>query len=732
MIVVIRRPILSVLALFVCGAGVLLAWALWWPVKECADPVCARQRFSLFIELDAFKGVGGIRLHRDSQEHSELRRLLADGGIDLTLAEDQTDLPYDPSSGRLDRADLYQYASVWRSLRPPASADARVYAIVAPGLVADNGDALFGLMFDYSDREGFAVAPSETQAKFRSHNPGAIPLLQLRTFAHELLHALNRSHIDAARLPQGLTVEAPTRCLSTIEGRDWSLREQPVLELSPASILFFQTAKPADVLPGRGNTPFDLRRGAANECAEILGQPPIQRAASRWDFAVQRVQSLFSVSVAHAEDAESMVEMQASQPAAEVHVQALPTAYPLGYPIAVRLLVKNLGTEALPLRDRLQLEFGLIQIDVREQGTDEWRAVQPLAWYEPSDNEGAMLAPGEITEQTVPIYFGESGWSFPRAGAYEVRARLRLGDDRQVAYSESVVIRVEAPRSERDSIVLRALTNEDGELDPQLGRLLAFGGRIGAEQAMDPIERIIREYPDTALGSALRLTQASQELRPPIDPRTGKREPANAALAEDLLDDTCTDSGVAALRRALIEAHADLFPRLDISQEQAHEAWDGSSRRGSTFLRTYSDPTLEQSGPSLHFCFDEDELRGPVRQGARRLGRELAATKPERVMIIGHADGAASCRYNERLAQRRADAVRRVLVQSGVRSDRIVTVSLGERRPRDFAATPEAQAANRRVEILIDAPSEERRKQRFRSKPVNELVPRCPARAGTN
>ena len=115
-------------------------------------------------------------------------------GIDTTVTPDDLDLPYKAASGPLDRADLYRFAAAWGSKTVPSDADAKVYALLAAALVSDTGEPLFGIMFDVKDRQGFAVAPPTTANQFSDREPDAVPLLQLRTFTHELLHALNRRH----------------------------------------------------------------------------------------------------------------------------------------------------------------------------------------------------------------------------------------------------------------------------------------------------------------------------------------------------------------------------------------------------------------------------------------------------------------------------------------------------------------------------------------------------------
>ncbi|MGM0574812.1 MAG: OmpA family protein [Myxococcota bacterium] len=72
-----------------------------------------------------------------------------------------------------------------------------------------------------------------------------------------------------------------------------------------------------------------------------------------------------------------------------------------------------------------------------------------------------------------------------------------------------------------------------------------------------------------------------------------------------------------------------------------------------------------------------------------------------RVRIEGHTDSRGASRYNKRLSQRRADAVKDYLDKAGVDPTRLVTVGYGEEVPIDTNETREGRARNRRVEFHI-------------------------------
>src|SRR5690606_48774 len=86
-----------------------------------------------------------------------------------------------------------------------------------------------------------------------------------------------------------------------------------------------------------------------------------------------------------------------------------------------------------------------------------------------------------------------------------------------------------------------------------------------------------------------------------------------------------------------------------------------------------------------------------------RIARELKREKPRRIVLVGHADFRGQCRFNDALGLDRAESVARLLRAAGIPRERIRTVTLGERRPVDFASAEEARRLNRRVEILVES-----------------------------
>jgi sodium-type flagellar protein MotY len=72
-----------------------------------------------------------------------------------------------------------------------------------------------------------------------------------------------------------------------------------------------------------------------------------------------------------------------------------------------------------------------------------------------------------------------------------------------------------------------------------------------------------------------------------------------------------------------------------------------------------------------------------------------------KVCVGGHSDKTGTEPVNREVAQRRADAVTKYLVELGVPQERIVTTSLGSSKPLVVTGPQTPELSNRRVEIVV-------------------------------
>lgn len=76
-------------------------------------------------------------------------------------------------------------------------------------------------------------------------------------------------------------------------------------------------------------------------------------------------------------------------------------------------------------------------------------------------------------------------------------------------------------------------------------------------------------------------------------------------------------------------------------------------------------------------------------------------TTSEKVHLVGHTDSTASPQRNQALGQKRANAIKNLLVAKGLSADRISTESRGETTPIASNDNANGRKQNRRVELTI-------------------------------
>jgi OOP family OmpA-OmpF porin len=103
----------------------------------------------------------------------------------------------------------------------------------------------------------------------------------------------------------------------------------------------------------------------------------------------------------------------------------------------------------------------------------------------------------------------------------------------------------------------------------------------------------------------------------------------------------------------------------------------------------------------VYFEFDKSEILPEARQILQQV-TALAKEQPGlQIMLVGKADRAGSDGYNLGLSKRRAEAVRRALVEGGVADGRIATRWVGEREPPVQTPDGVREPRNRVVEINL-------------------------------
>ena len=81
------------------------------------------------------------------------------------------------------------------------------------------------------------------------------------------------------------------------------------------------------------------------------------------------------------------------------------------------------------------------------------------------------------------------------------------------------------------------------------------------------------------------------------------------------------------------------------------------------------------------FDFDQATLRPEGKAALDELARRLAVTQYDKLTIVGHADRIGPAAYNQKLSERRANAMRDYLVAQGIEAEKISASGIGESEP---------------------------------------------------
>jgi OOP family OmpA-OmpF porin len=81
------------------------------------------------------------------------------------------------------------------------------------------------------------------------------------------------------------------------------------------------------------------------------------------------------------------------------------------------------------------------------------------------------------------------------------------------------------------------------------------------------------------------------------------------------------------------------------------------------------------------FDFDKAVLKPEGKTGLDKLADEINGVDYETVLVAGHADRIGSNQYNQKLSERRANAVKAYLISKGIPNSRLTSTGMGERQP---------------------------------------------------
>ena len=106
------------------------------------------------------------------------------------------------------------------------------------------------------------------------------------------------------------------------------------------------------------------------------------------------------------------------------------------------------------------------------------------------------------------------------------------------------------------------------------------------------------------------------------------------------------------------------------------------------------------SGRIVYFAYDSNDVSEDYLALVKHHGKYLSFNPQAKMRLEGHADERGTREYNIALAERRAQAVKQIMLYEGADSSQITVISYGEEKPVSFSHDEESMQLNRRVEIV--------------------------------
>jgi peptidoglycan-associated lipoprotein len=106
---------------------------------------------------------------------------------------------------------------------------------------------------------------------------------------------------------------------------------------------------------------------------------------------------------------------------------------------------------------------------------------------------------------------------------------------------------------------------------------------------------------------------------------------------------------------------------------------------------------------TVHFGYDSytlDDKNKDLLKANVQILKDKASVK---IQIEGHCDIRGGIQYNLALGEKRANAVKKFIVDQGIQADRISVISFGKEKLLDQGENEEAHAKNRRGTFVITA-----------------------------
>jgi outer membrane protein OmpA-like peptidoglycan-associated protein len=223
------------------------------------------------------------------------------------------------------------------------------------------------------------------------------------------------------------------------------------------------------------------------------------------------------------------------------------------------------------------------------------------------------------------------------------------------------------------------------------------------EQRMRGVERAVGALSVKAEDASALAAQARERAEAAASAARTAAEGRQAAEAETATarqdaDSARQEATTARETAAAAQAEAErIRKRAEAEVSRLEEALGQIAQTRRTALGL----VLNLGSDHLKFEFNKAELRVEDRELLSRIAGILMTSQDYTISVNGHTDDVGSAEYNQKLSERRAQAVRDYLVKAGLPADILSVEGHGKTLPLVPGSSEAARAKNRRVELGI-------------------------------
>jgi outer membrane protein OmpA-like peptidoglycan-associated protein len=235
--------------------------------------------------------------------------------------------------------------------------------------------------------------------------------------------------------------------------------------------------------------------------------------------------------------------------------------------------------------------------------------------------------------------------------------------------------------------------------------LLAGLGFLGFQifERLESIETRVGALKEQAETATATSEAAFQEARHAEETARAAAEGRVLAEAETVRakEETVTAVQDAASARQERDEAREEAERIRAEAEAELERLEEALGKIAETRRTALGLVMNLGEDSIKFDFDKADLKPENRELLSRVAGILLSSPDFTVGVNGHTDDVGTTEYNQKLSERRAQAVRDYLVGAGLSPEIMTVTGWGKSNPRVQGASDAARAKNRRVELAI-------------------------------